>query len=125
MMSNEEVVVVRDLVVKYGDRTILDLINLDIKRGEVLVLLGGSGSGKSTLLRHVIGLEKPSSGSIVVKGVDITRCSEAELDQVRRTIGVPFQNAALFGSMTVAENVAFPLLERTSSSTPPLMRSCS
>jgi phospholipid/cholesterol/gamma-HCH transport system ATP-binding protein len=113
MMGNASVVVVRDLVVKYGGRTILDHINLDIRRGEVLVLLGGSGSGKSTLLRHLIGLEKPQSGSIIVKGVDINQCSEAELTQVRRSIGVSFQNAALFGSMTVSENVAFPLLERT------------
>ena len=102
MMPNESVIVVRDLVVKYADRTILDRINLDIMRGEVLVLLGGSGSGKSTLLRHLIGLEKPLSGSIVVKGVDIVRCSEAELNQVRRSIGVSFQSAALFGSMTVS-----------------------
>jgi phospholipid/cholesterol/gamma-HCH transport system ATP-binding protein len=113
MMPSESVVVVRDLVVKYGDRTILDRINLEIRRGEILVLLGGSGAGKSTLLRHLIGLEKPLSGSISVKGVDIIRCSEADLNQVRRFIGVSFQNAALFGSMTVAENVAFPLLERT------------
>jgi phospholipid/cholesterol/gamma-HCH transport system ATP-binding protein len=113
MMPNESVVVVRDLVVKYDDRTILDGINLDIRRGEILVLLGGSGSGKSTLLRHLIGLEKPLSGSIVVKDVDITHCSEAKLNQVRRSIGVSFQSAALFGSMTVSENVAFPLLERT------------
>jgi phospholipid/cholesterol/gamma-HCH transport system ATP-binding protein len=113
MMPNERVIEVRDLVVKYDDRTILDRINIDITRGEVLVLLGGSGSGKSTLLRHVIGLEKPLSGNILVKGVDIVRCSEAELNQVRRSIGVSFQNAALFGSMTVSENVAFPLLERT------------
>jgi phospholipid/cholesterol/gamma-HCH transport system ATP-binding protein len=112
-MANQSMVVVRDLVVKYGDRTILDGINLDIKRGEVLVLLGGSGAGKSTLLRHLIGLERPSSGSILVKGVDILRCSEAQLNQVRRSIGVSFQNAALFGSMTVSQNVAFPLLERT------------
>jgi len=107
------VVVVSDLVVQYGDRTILDRISLDIRRGEVLVLLGGSGSGKSTLLRHLIGLETPVSGSIVVEGVDITRCSEAELNQVRRLIGVSFQDAALFASMTVSENVAFPLMERT------------
>jgi phospholipid/cholesterol/gamma-HCH transport system ATP-binding protein len=113
MMTNEGVVVVRDLVVKYSDRTILDGIDLDIRRGEILVLLGRSGSGKSTLLRHLIGLEKPLSGSIIVKGVDITRCSEAELNQVRRSMGVSFQNAALFGAMTVSENVAFPLLERT------------
>jgi phospholipid/cholesterol/gamma-HCH transport system ATP-binding protein len=113
MMPNEGVVVVRDLVVKYGDRTILDRINLDIRRGEVLVLLGASGSGKSTLLRHLIGLEKPLSGSIIVKRVDIVGCSEVELNQVRRSIGVSFQSAALFASMTVSENVALPLLERT------------
>lgn len=113
MMPNESVVVVRDLVVKYGDRTILDGIDLDIRRGEVLVLLGQSGSGKSALLRHLIGLEKPLSGSITVKGVDIIRCSERELNQVRQSMGVSFQSAALFGSMTVSENVAFPLLERT------------
>jgi phospholipid/cholesterol/gamma-HCH transport system ATP-binding protein len=113
MMPDENVVVVRDLVVKYNGRIILDGINLDIRRGEVLVLLGGSGAGKSTLLRHLIGLEKPLSGSIIVKGVDIIHCSEQELNHVRRFIGVSFQNAALFGSMTVSENVAFPLLERT------------
>ena len=113
MRQNESIVVIRDLVVKYGDRTILDRINLEIQRGEVLVLLGRSGSGKSTLLRHLIGLEKPLSGGIVVKGIDIVQCSEAELNQVRRSIGVSFQNAALFGSMTVSENVALPLLERT------------
>ena len=113
MTPSERVVAVRDLVVKYDNRTILDHINLDIKRGEVLVLLGESGSGKSTLLRHVIGLEKPVSGDIMVKGVDIVHCSEAELNEVGRSIGVSFQNAALFGSMTVAENIAFPLLERT------------
>jgi len=113
MMPTDSVVVVRDLVVKYADRIILDRISLDIRRGEVLVLLGGSGEGKSTLLRHLIGLEKPLSGSITVKGVDIIHCSETELNQVRRFIGVSFQNAALFGSMTVSDNVAFPLLERT------------
>ena len=113
MTPSESIVVVRDLAVKYGDLTVLDRISLDIRRGEVLVLLGGSGSGKSTLLRHLLGLEKPLSGSIIVKGVDIVHCSEAELDRVRRFIGVSFQNAALFGSMTVSENIAFPLLERT------------
>ena len=73
MTQNESIVVIRDLVVKYGDRTILDRINLDIQRGEVLVLLGRSGSGKSTLLRHLIGLEKPLYGGIVVKGIDIVQ----------------------------------------------------
>jgi phospholipid/cholesterol/gamma-HCH transport system ATP-binding protein len=113
MTPNESVVAVRDLVVKYGNRTVLDRISLDIMRGEVLVLLGESGAGKSVLLRHLIGLEKPQSGTIILEGVDIVHCSEAELNRVRRSIGVSFQNAALFGSMTVSENVAFPLLERT------------
>jgi phospholipid/cholesterol/gamma-HCH transport system ATP-binding protein len=113
MIPSENVVIVRDLLVKYSDRTILDHINLDIRRGEVLVLLGASGAGKSTLLRHLIGLEKPISGSIIVKGIDVVHCSEAELNRVRKFIGVSFQNPALFGSMTVSENVAFPLLERT------------
>ena len=112
-MTNESMVVVRDLVVKYGDRTILDGVNLDIRRGEVLVLLGRSGSGKSTLVRHLIGLEKPASGSIVLNGSDIVRCSESQLNRVRRSIGVSFQNAALFSAMTVSENIAFPLLEQT------------
>jgi phospholipid/cholesterol/gamma-HCH transport system ATP-binding protein len=113
MTPGESVVRVRDLTVQYGDHTVLDRINLDIVEGEVLVLLGASGSGKSTLLRHLLGLEKPLSGSIMVKGVDICRCSEAELNRVRRFMGVSFQDPALFASMTVAENVAFPLLART------------
>jgi phospholipid/cholesterol/gamma-HCH transport system ATP-binding protein len=113
MMLNESVVVVRDMVVKYGSRIILDHIDLDLRRGEVLVLLGQSGSGKSTLVRHLIGLETPASGSIVVKGVDIVGCEDKQLNQVRRSLGVSFQNAALFGSMTVSENIAFPLLEHT------------
>ena len=113
MMPSEKVVAVRELVVNYDDRIILDWMNFDIKRGEVLVLLGASGAGKSTLVRHLIGLERPLSGSIFVKDVDITSCSEAELNQVRRSIGVSFQSAALFGSMTVSQNVALPLLERT------------
>ena len=113
MMENDSIVVVRDLRVKYGDRTILDGVNFDIRRGEILVLLGASGSGKSTLLRHLIGLEKPESGSIIVKGVDIVHCSEAQLNRVRQSIGVSFQNSAMFSSMTVSQNVAFPLLERT------------
>jgi len=113
MSESNIVVAVQDLMVRYGDRNILDRINLEIHRGEVLVLLGASGSGKSTLLRHLIGLEKPVSGSIIINGVDIVRCSEAELNHVRRSIGVSFQDAALFNSMTVWENVAFPLLEHT------------
>jgi phospholipid/cholesterol/gamma-HCH transport system ATP-binding protein len=107
------IISIRDLVVEYGGRRVLDKLNLDIEAGETMVLLGGSGSGKSTLLRHIIGLERPKSGSVIVKGVDITKCSSSELKNVRHSIGVAFQSAALFNSLTVSENVALPLREHT------------
>src|SRR5215475_6633788 len=107
------IISVRDLVVEYEGRRVLDGLNLDIEQGETMVLLGGSGSGKSTLLRQIIGLERPKSGSVVIKGTDITRCSAAELKKVRRSIGVAFQSAALFNSFSVADNVALPLREHT------------
>src|SRR5215472_13468023 len=107
------IISVRDLVVEYDGRRVLDGLNLDIEHGETMVLLGGSGSGKSTLLRHIIGLERPRSGELTVKGIDITHCSAAELKKVRRSIGVAFQSAALFNSLSVADNVALPLREHT------------
>jgi phospholipid/cholesterol/gamma-HCH transport system ATP-binding protein len=82
-------------------------------RGETMVILGGSGSGKSTLLRTLVGLEKPSSGQIWIKGKDIAAISQAEMDEIRKKIGMSFQGGALFGSMTVGENVALPLREHT------------
>ena len=107
------IISIRDLVVEYDGRRILDGLNLDIEHGETMVLLGGSGSGKSTLLRHIIGLERPKSGSVSVKGIDIAHCSAAELKTVRRSIGVAFQSAALFNSLSVEDNVALPLHEHT------------
>ena len=107
------VISVRDLVVEYEGRRVLNKLNLDIEAGETMVLLGGSGSGKSTLLRQIIGLERPMSGSVIVKGVDITNCSSSELKKIRRSIGVAFQSAALFNSLTVEDNVALPLREHT------------
>ena len=107
------IIEVRDLVVEYEGRRILDGLNLDIQQGETMVLLGGSGSGKSTLLRQIIGLERPKSGSVHVKGLDITRCSQAELKTVHRSIGVAFQSAALFNSLSVEDNVALTLREHT------------
>ena len=104
---------IRDLVVQYDGRRVLDGLSLDIEPGETMVLLGGSGSGKSTLLRHIIGLERPDSGQVTVKGVDIARCSAAELKEARRSIGVAFQSAALFNSLSVADNVALALREHT------------
>jgi phospholipid/cholesterol/gamma-HCH transport system ATP-binding protein len=107
------IISIRDLVVEYDGRRILDGLNLDVEQGETMVLLGGSGSGKSTLLRQVLGLERPKSGSVLVKGIDITRCSEADLKAVRRSVGVAFQSAALFNSLSVEDNVALPLREHT------------
>jgi len=100
--------------VEYAGRRVLDGLNLEIEAGETMVLLGGSGAGKTTLLRNLLGLERPQSGSVVIKGVDITRCSPADLKRVRRSIGVSFQSAALFNSLPVEENVALALREHTS-----------
>ncbi len=107
------IISIRDLVVEYDGRRVLDGLNLDIEPGETMVLLGGSGSGKSTLLRQIIGLERPKSGSVTIKGVDITHCSGAELKKLRRSIGVAFQSAALFNSLSVEDNVALMLREHT------------
>lgn len=109
----EPVISIRDLSASYGSRRVLDGVNLDVHRGEILVLLGGSGSGKSTLLRQVLGLIKPDTGSIKIDGVNITTCSADELHKVRRRIGVAFQAAALFNSLSVEDNVALPLRELT------------
>src|SRR5467141_3980507 len=107
------IISMRDLVVEYDGRRVLDRLNLEIEAGETMVLLGGSGSGKSTLLRQILGLERARSGTVFVKGIDITRCSQVELRWVRRSIGVAFQSAALFNSLSVKDNVALALREHT------------
>jgi len=109
----EPVISIRDVVVSYNGRRVLNGINLDIRHGETMVLLGGSGSGKSTLLRQIIGLEHPQSGQVLVNGVDLAKSTLKDLKKVRRSIGVAFQNAALFNSMSVEDNVALPLREHT------------
>ena len=109
----EPVISLRNLRVSYGEREILHGINFDVVRGETLVILGGSGSGKSTLLRTLVGLEKPSAGEIWIKNRDLAKTSTAEMDEIRKKIGMSFQGGALFGSMTVGENVALPLREHT------------
>jgi len=109
----EPIISVRDLRVRYDEREILHGISFDVLRNETLVILGGSGSGKSTLLRTLVGLEKPSSGEIWIKGSNIAQISTSELDQIRMRLGMSFQGGALFGSMTVGENVALPLREHT------------
>ena len=109
----EAMISLRNLRVSYGEREILHGIGFDVMRGETLVILGGSGSGKSTLLRTLVGLERPSSGEIWLKGKNIAAISSAEMDEIRKKIGMSFQGGALFGSMTVGENVALPLREHT------------
>lgn len=111
--AREPVISVRDLKVRYGERTVLDGVSLEIYRGETMVILGGSGSGKTTLLRHMEGLERPAEGSVAVKGVDLATASRAKLTALRRSMGVSFQSAAMFNSMTVGDNVALPLLEHS------------
>jgi phospholipid/cholesterol/gamma-HCH transport system ATP-binding protein len=107
------VISLRDLHVCYGDKEILHGINFDVKAGETLVILGGSGSGKSTLLRTLVGLEKPTCGQIWINGQDIAAISSDDLYEIRKKTGMSFQGGALFGSMTVGENVALPLREHT------------
>jgi phospholipid/cholesterol/gamma-HCH transport system ATP-binding protein len=97
----------------YGEKKVLRGANLKVYRGEVLVILGGSGSGKSVTLRHMLGLEAPDSGRVLVEEEDITDLPEEELYRVRKKFGMLFQSGALFDSMTVFENVAFPLREHT------------
>jgi phospholipid/cholesterol/gamma-HCH transport system ATP-binding protein len=105
------VIVVRDLNAHYGRRQVLHDVNLTVAPGEIRVIMGGSGSGKTTLLRHLLGLNRPTSGTVSVLGHDVARMSEKEADTLRRQIGVSFQGGALFGSMSVGENVAMPLRE--------------
>src|SRR5260370_26252211 len=109
----EPVLSLRNLRVSYGEREILHGISFDVMRGETLVILGGSGSGKSTLLRTLVGLEKPSSGLCSIKGKNIASISRADMDEIRKKMGMSFQGGALFGSMTVGANVALPLREHT------------
>ena len=109
---SEPLIQVQDLVQRIGGQEILRGLNLELFPGETLVLLGKSGGGKSVFLRHLIGLMRPLSGSIVFEGQEITTLRERELEPVRRKIGMLFQDGALFDSMNVFDNVAFPLRER-------------
>jgi phospholipid/cholesterol/gamma-HCH transport system ATP-binding protein len=107
------VIEVENLVTYYGDRRILDGIDLRVEHGEIMVVMGGSGSGKSTLLRHLLSLNRPAAGVIRLFGEEVNALSARELHRLRRRIGVSFQGGALFNSLNVEENVAFPLREHT------------
>src|SRR3990170_2889671 len=109
--GKEVVIEVRDVVVGFGDHIVLDHVDLDVYRGEVLGFVGGSGAGKSVLMRTIIGLLPKRAGSIAVFGRDLSTVSEAERQLVERRWGVLFQQGALFSSLTVRQNVQFPIRE--------------
>jgi len=111
--ADTPVIKVESLVTHYGTRKILDGIDLTIQRGEIMVIMGGSGSGKSTLLRHLIRLERKTSGKIELLGQEIDDMSKTEFYDFCRKLGVAFQGGALFSSMTVGENIMLPLREHT------------
>lgn len=112
----------RDVRKAYGPKAVLQGADLKVYRGEVLVILGGSGTGKSVTLRHMLGLEAPDGGSVLVEEEDITDLPEEALYRVRMKFGMLFQSGALFDSMTVFENIAFPLREHTDMSNEEITR---
>ncbi|MBA3019009.1 MAG: ABC transporter ATP-binding protein [Proteobacteria bacterium] len=95
----------------FNSQKVLDDLDLNIDPGKITVIIGQSGGGKSVLLKHIIGLIRPDSGQIIIDGIDITNLNDKKLNEVRKKFGMLFQDAALFDSMTVGENVAFPLNE--------------
>lgn len=113
MPIGDTIIEVRDLSAGYGDTAILEHINFDVRRGEVFVVLGGSGCGKSTLLKHMIGLYPPLKGHVVIDGHNLTSASGPARQKILRGIGVMYQSGALFGSMTLSENIKLPLEEYT------------
>jgi phospholipid/cholesterol/gamma-HCH transport system ATP-binding protein len=102
---------VRNLVTHYGEKKVLDDVSLEVRQGEIFVIIGSSGCGKSTLLKHMTGLIKPTSGEILYDGVDITQLEETELALIQRRFGIAFQSSGLFNSMSIGDNVAMPLVE--------------
>src|SRR5256886_1452671 len=109
----EPIIHVEGLTAGYGDFILLENVTFDVRRGEVFVILGGSGCGKSTLLKHMIGLYDPKAGRVLIDGDDIVSADEATRHTILRKIGVMYQSGALFGSMTLLENVRLPLEEYT------------
>jgi phospholipid/cholesterol/gamma-HCH transport system ATP-binding protein len=106
-------IAIEGLQKSFGSQVVLDSLDLEIASGQITAIIGPSGEGKSVLLKHMIGLLRPDNGSVRVDGEEITAMGRGELNRVREKFGMLFQNAALFDSMTVFENVAFPLQEKT------------
>ncbi len=112
-MSQNPIITVENMTARYGDRLVLDAISFSVKRGEIFVILGGSGCGKSTLLKHMIGLYTPASGDIKIGDTSVVTSAGAERDALIRRFGVMYQSGALFGSLTLLENICLPLEEFT------------
>ncbi len=110
-----------DLKKNFGSKEVLRGVNLKIKNGEVMVIIGGSGAGKTILLRHIIGLMKPDKGDVLIDGVSVPKSSTAELEKLRKRFGMVFQSGALLNSLTAGENVALPLIEHTTMSKAQIM----
>jgi phospholipid/cholesterol/gamma-HCH transport system ATP-binding protein len=106
-------VIARDLTIGYGGHVVLEKANFEVRRGEVFAILGASGSGKSTLLKHLIGLYQPMEGQVLITGEDLVTAEEEQRLRILRKLGVLYQGAALFGSLTAVENVRLPLDEFT------------
>jgi phospholipid/cholesterol/gamma-HCH transport system ATP-binding protein len=111
--ENSPIIVVENLTAQYGKKVIFRDVNFQVFKGEILVILGGSGCGKSTLLKHMFGLYKPTAGRVLINGIDVTTEDETALSAIRKNIGVLFQSGALFGSMTLAENISLSIEEYT------------
>lgn len=110
-MPRERIIEVRNLVKRYGDNVVHDGLNLDVYRGEVLSIVGGSGTGKTVLLRQIVGLDKPTSGTIKVFGENPASLTPAQLQALRNRWGLQFQRGALFSALSVIDNIALPLRE--------------
>lgn len=113
MAETENIIEARDLTVGYGDKVVLKDLSFDVRKGEIFVILGGSGCGKSTLLKHMIGLFPPMSGEVKIEGQDLIAAEGKERQKILTRIGVSYQSGALFGSMTISQNVRLPLEEYT------------
>ena len=113
MPDTEPIIKVEEMTARYGDKLVLDSLSFEVNRGEIFVILGGSGCGKSTLLKHMIGLYRPAAGDIVIGESSVVTSKGSERDALIRRFGVMYQSGALFGSMTLLENICLPLEEFT------------
>ena len=121
MKKGEPIITVRGLKNSFGEQVIHDGVDVDVRRGEILGVVGGSGTGKSVLMRSIIGLQRPDAGEIEVLGENMIDRSEDEAKNIRRRWGILFQNGALFSTLTVAENVEVPIHEYVPYLKPPLL----